>query len=106
MRTSNFWYKHILCYYLSLCIVDLSCLLTSHAIITDVTTVISNQVFLALHELQAYDASVVPTVDAVIQKAGMKLGNIKPRAAFLGLASAKLSCEEVLFISEISWQFS
>jgi len=42
----------------------------------------------------------------VIQKAGMKLGNIhvKPRAAFLDLASAKLSCEEVLFISEISWQ--
>jgi len=69
-----------------------------------VTTVISYQVFLALHALQTYDANAVLTEVAVIQKAGMKLGNIKPRAVFLVLASAKLSCEEVLFISEISWQ--
>ena len=51
---------------------------TSHAILIDMTTGISNQIFLALYALQTHDASVVlhVTVDAVILKAGMKLGNL------------------------------
>lgn len=43
------------------------------------TTGISNQIFLALYALQTYDAVIAlhVTVDAVIQKAGMKqLGNL------------------------------